>query len=459
MRNKLILIILLSLLMSGSAFANTNDKEMKNNLKSADQFYPDMPADSDMAVSKKDNNMLNSGVQYGGWLMPVIMSQTDGTQSLTSSVNTLKVWFKSYLWNNSFLYIRGKYVFTGVLQQTGYSIDTIDNFIDLDVAYIDMSFLDKMLRLTIGRKFFLVGSGLALDGRGDGLEFNFYSRYINVMVFGSYTGLLNAASNPYGLSGSDYTVAARRIFTGGVLSTEFRNQKIYAFEVAQFDLSEATTPDSHYTSQYTGIGVKGIILNGLSYQGELIYESGTSHTADGTVSKIGALAGNFALNYFFDVVSRPIVIFQYSFGTGDRDRTDYKSPIGSTNEYDDGFISFGTFYGGAALKPLIGNLHILRLGCSVSPFSWSKYDFIKKMAIIVKYTIYFKDMFNSPINYGLDATEESSFVGQGLDFSFRWRIYSDLSAFINYAFFIPGTAYPTGEALRHFTTGGLTMSF
>ena len=64
----------------------------------------------------------------------------------------------------------------------------------------------------------------------------------------------------------------------------------------------------------------------------------------------------------------------------------------------------------------------------------------------------------SAINAGSDATLNKSFVGQGMDYSLRWEIYSDLSFFVNYAMFIPGEAYQSNEALRHFVMSGFNVS-
>ena len=230
--------------------------------------------------------------------------------------------------------------------------------------------------------------------------------------------------------------------------------------MAQFDMSDETAGERHkYNSQYFGGGINGFITDAVSYYGEYIYEIGTTFTSDNKKTSIRAMAALFGLDYYINVMLRPVFMVQYAYGSGDADRDNYgNSNSLSQGGFDTGFISFGTFLGGYALRPLPGNIHIFRGGFSLSPFSWSSSNIINRMTLIAKYSYYMKDKKTGVINLGETSIDEF-FIGHGVDVSLRWKILSDLSFFMNYAIFIPGDAFAASTANRHFIMEGITLSF
>jgi len=80
------------------------------------------------------------------------------------------------------------------------------------------------------------------------------------------------------------------------------------------------------------------------------------------------------------------------------------------------------------------------------------------MNVTAKYSYYMKDKPKGVINYNEAPLEETE-VGHGADASFRWRIFYDLSIFVNYAMFFPGKAYVEGEKNRQFIQGGCNFIF
>jgi hypothetical protein len=469
----------------GTAFAQAN--------KNDDQYFPEPQSDEDMRVIESKKNMLSSGVQYGGWITPVIIYQEAPENKLATSVSTVRLWLKTYLWNDSYLYVRGKDTYTAVISQKGASRTKNKNVADLDLGFIAMATKRRDVDFTVGRKYFLLGQGLVLDGRGDGAEFNYYSKYINIKALASWTGWLVKDDNPYGLSDRDIATGAKRLFAGGRLSTQWFNQTLYAFGLAQLDygkeryetdkqlLSVLAGSDfglryysqrTRYQSQYYGAGIEGIIWSGLSYAGEFIMERGRSYLSGYTSTReIVAYAGIFKLNYYINVLLKPVVMLQYGFGSGDVNREDYRLPNGNLWGKDRGFLYFGTFVGGYALRPYLANMHVISASVAFSPFSWSDMWYVKNMTIIMKYLYYLKYKTLSPINYGLDATRPYRDIGHGVDAALRWLIFSDLSFFVNYGLFIPGKAFGyyydytygtitySSKAYRHFVMGGFNISF
>jgi hypothetical protein len=438
----------------------------KPDADTADEDFTYLQDDKDMKLATPDPTFRSKGIQIGGWLTPVYIDQKQGSDALSASINTLRLFLKAYLWKDSYIYVRGKDVFTRYPKHQGEYVDLEqpDNLYDLDMAYISMVTPNRVLNASLGRKFYRVGTGLVLNGRGDGGELNFYSRYVSVKLLGLYTGLLKKENNPYGLSSKeiDDELKAKRVFAGGTLNLHINNQTIYFLGMAQIDKGEEdSTAPTLYNSQYYGGGVKGVVLEGLSYQGEFIYEMGESYLS-GTTQKenIKAYAGIFNLYYFFDALVNPAIILQYAYGSGDSDRTEHKMPDTNVSGEDNGFISFGTYVGGFALRPALSNIHVARCGFSISPFGWMQSKHIRRMTLIAKYSLYRKDRAEAPIGYG-EATENNADVGQGADVSLRWRIFHDLSFFTNYAVFMPGDAYGSGENsdMKNFIMAGLNLSF
>ena len=164
-------------------------------------------------------NPTKSTIQYGGWLIPAFITDyRTADNQLSSCITTANIFLKAYLWDNAFIYVRIKDTITGILKDEGYGADKFDNLFDLDLGFIDASFLNNVLQLQFGRKYFVLGTGLVFNGRGDGAEFNFFSKWINLKVFGAYTGLIARENNLYLLSTKDYSNGAKRIFTGGSFS-------------------------------------------------------------------------------------------------------------------------------------------------------------------------------------------------------------------------------------------------
>ncbi len=458
-----------------------------------DQYFPELQNDRDMQVIQSKKNMVSSGISYGAWITPVFMYQENPGSTLMTQMTTFRVWFKTYLWNDSYLYIRGKDTYTAVISKKGSASAKNKNVLDLDLGYITMATPRRNVDFTAGRKYFLLGSGIVMNGRGDGAEFNFYSKYINIKALGSWTGWLVKDDNPYGLSDRDISTGAKRVFAGGKVSTSWYNQTLFFYGLAQFDFGKEYyhkkrlitsviagwdpgirqyNTRTRYQSQYYGMGLEGVIVSGLSYFGEFIIEQGKSYISGYPVrTSINAYAASARLNYYLNVLMKPSLEAQYFFGSGDVNRSDYRSPNGNLWGRDTGFLYFGTFVGGYALKPVLANIHVISASVSFSPFEWVKIYSIKNMNFTAKYYYYLKHHVWSPINNGLDATRPDREIGHEVDVSMRWLIFSDFSFFMNYGVFIPGKAFGfyydylynqmsnSNTSYRHFIMTGFNVSF
>lgn len=442
-------LLFLLFIFNTNLFAKQAEEQIK------DEYFPILQADPDMKTTPTERKPFT--LSYGGWITPTIITDKKITD-LTTSITTIKLWLQSTLWQNSFIYVRGKDTYMGVLDKGDTAVEN-NNVIDLDAAYIGMENDKRTLRFFLGRKYYTIGSGLVFNGRGDGGEFNLFSRFVDVKIFGLYTGLLLKDDNPYGLSDKDLADGSKRVFTGGTIEKTYFNQTLYLMGMAQIDNgNQASGQHSRYQSQYFGFGLKGIIIDGLDYNGEFIHETGQSYTGDADKKKINSNAAVLNINYYLPFAFDPVVMFQYAFGSGDNDRTTYTRSTGNTSGPDNGFIYFGTYVGGFGLRPALSNLHIFRIGATMVPFYKSERPYLKRINLMVKYAYYMKNRAESPINYG-EATVNKADVGHGLDLSLRWGIFYDLGAFINYGLFIPGKAWSSSEVNRNFVMAGINLIF
>ena len=448
--------------------------QSENSSTLQNEFFPEFKAEDDMKPLRA--GLQPFSISYGGWITSVLIDDRAGNDTsqteILSSVTIAKLWVRTALPLNSEIYLRARDIFSYYIDKPNEAeIDDSENDLDLDVGYFSIINGSRTLKLFIGRKYFIIGTGLIFNGRGDGGELDFYSGYADVKIFGAYTGLLGQISedtNPYRLDIKDFSDDGKRIFAGGTLSKTIYNQTIYLAGLYQADkndnIDDSLYPDAKtvYNSLYYGIGLTGIFQNAF-YYGEFIIENGSSYTdIDSTANEkqdIKAMAAKAGFNYFFDVMMRPVLLLDYAYGSGDSDR-DYapSSTNGNTKNEDKGFIYFGTYVGGFALRPYLTNIHIYRIGLSLSPLYDIDNIMLKRINVIASYYNYQKDISIAPINNG-EATEPNKDIGHGIDFSLRWKMFSDLSIFANCGFFIPGSAYATGEMNRTFAMGGINLSF
>lgn len=406
-----------------------------------EEYIPDLSADADMAVAAQPSTAMTA--TYGGWVTPILVADRRGDVSTNSFLALVKVWGKLSLGGNSFIYIRAKDLYTKVLSSENYDGDTSNNLVDIDAGYVEFATSRRAFSLAAGRKFFFVGTGTVLAGRGDGADLRLKSALADLQLFGMYTKFLNKDDNPYDRSSKDRDDGARRVFAGAVAEKGFLNQTAYLFGVVQRDrASENAVAKIRYQSEYYGAGIKGVPVDGFDYHLEGVYERGRSYLYNSSDRKtIGAYALIASADYFISAPYNPAVSIQYAFASGDEDR--YSSTESSANSAgkDTGFVGFGSFNGGLAFRPDLSNLHVIRAGGSVMPFAASASPRLTRVNAGIRYNHYLKDKPGGGVNIDGVARKNSRSVGQGIDLSVKWKTFSDLSFFAQYGIFIPGAAF------------------
>jgi hypothetical protein len=238
------------------------------------------------------------------------------------------------------------------------------------------------------------------------------------------------------------------------------NHRVYGMLLVERDFNRDPFNSVKWTydANYLGLGARGTIWAGLGYSAELIYEFGRSAAAfSTTMEPISSEGGILTLDYQFPGSLEPMLILQYMYGSGDSDRQSVSDALAGNKPGtdDNGFLSFGFVQTGYSLFPRVSNIHIIRLGGTIRPLE--SVDWLHKMSVGVFGYYYRKDAASCPISDSR-AFLDNADVGEEVDFTLRWRIFSDLGFSLNYGCFFPGAAYQDTKA-RNFVSASLTYSF
>lgn len=431
---------------------------------SSDESLNRYITDADMKVLSEKQRPFS--LRYGAWLTPLYLDEIEGSSRLAMTQTTIRAWLDAGLWQNISCYLRVMDKYQGVfvknnLGDTGESIDDSKNTFDLELGFFRYSTDNNIFKIEAGRRYFSVGTGLVMNGRGDGGEMNLYTPVADISVLFAYTGFLNKNENPYNLSERDTADGAKRIFTGGLLEKRFGNQTLYFFSIIEIDFADDDpSVKTRYDAEYYSMGLRGYLGGYANYYSEFVYETGTSYKLNSSEERnINAIALNCGLDIYLTLPTLPVLSLQYAFGSGDKDRGSYTSPNANTNSDDNGFMYFGTFHGGYGLRPVLANLHVFRAGFSLAPFWNSATPALKRITFIGKYSYYLKYYSAGVINSG-EAPLDDRDVGHGIDVALRWGAFYDLAFFVNYGLFLPGSAYDSdNNNPRNFIMAGANMVF
>ncbi len=307
--------------------------------------------------------------------------------------------------------------------------------------------------LTAGRFRSSIGKQIVYSKRGNGIELNGRSRWVDFKLFG-FKSLIDEENIDYSVPGFR---SSRRYFYGVEFRYKgFKEHRPYIYALIQEDDSgeniEDVNQDYEYDSRYYGIGSRGRILKKISYEIEGILERGKSFpeaSAARGVSpdneRIEAWAFDATLSYRHNIITQPTFSAQYAFASGDPHRTSrVTNTIGGNKEgsTDRGFLGFGYTDTGLSLAARMANLRMVKLGVFLIPSELVKN---KKVSAEVNYYLFRKDEKKGAIS-DTRADRPHRNIGKEFDVNITWEIFSDLSASINYGRFYPGNAYSDKDA-------------
>ncbi len=318
------------------------------------------------------------------------------------------------------------------------------------------------MKLTVGRFRSYLGSQLAYVRKGNGIQLEGKSKWVDFKVFG-VRNLIDEENIDFSTPGFR---SSKRFFYGAELNYNGLKKHVpYLFALIQEDDSgeniEDLDQDYEYDSRYYGIGSRGEIIKNLYYQVEGVLEDGKSFPEAATVGiapdnvQIDAWALDASLHYVYNILTHPTFSAEYAFGSGDSDRTERIQTAVPGNEEgttDRNFLNFGYIDTGLSLAPRISNLQMFKLGLSLTP---TEYIGNRSVNVEANFFLFRKDKKEAAIS-DTRADRPQRSIGKEFDVNITWQIFSDLAASINYGRFYPSNAFSDKDA-RDFLM--VTMSF
>ena len=249
--------------------------------------------------------------------------------------------------------------------------------------------------------------------------------------------------------------------------TGFDRHRPFVYYLDNQDNTRPDPPDLaqgyEYTSRYVGLGSEGtVLLPDLRYRAEVVGEWGRTYSNGVAAGRdhICAMAVDTMLEYLFRAATRPKIMVEYLYGSGDSDHAvSSTSTVGGnlagTKDID--FNAFGFRDTGIAFAPRISNIHIYVLGASFFPLE--NIELFKKMEVGSKVFFYHKAKASGPIS-DTSTDNRGKWLGWEWDIYCNWRLTSDLAWTIRYGAFQPGSAYDgQGQSCRQYLYTGVTFSF
>jgi len=319
-------------------------------------------------------------------------------------------------------------------------------------------------RLKVGRQFATIGTALVLSMPLDMIQFNVEAGNWEFMAL-----LAKTIRSSRNIDESFEVENHQKRCLWGLQATYtgFDRHEPFVYFLSNHDRTSPDPPNLFqsfkYSSRYLGLGSTGTLwLPNLQYRLELVGEWGRTYSA-GVVSgrdSICAMAANAALAYYFRGRMKPKVMFEYIWGSGDRDRAvSSVATVGGNRNHttDHAFNAFGFRDTGIAFSPRISNIHIYSLGATCRPLE--DLDLFREMEVGTKVFFYHKSRAAGAIS-DTTAVNDDSWLGWEWDVFCNWRLTSDLAWTIRYGAFQPGSAYDGGDkTCRQFLYTGVVLSF
>jgi Alginate export len=342
---------------------------------------------------------------------------------------------------------------------------------NFDRAWYDVN-IGKALRITnpsdplqlsvrVGRADVRFGTGYVLDQPLDAVQIR--GRVYDFAI----TGLLGKTPGSYPNIDRSAPVAshsARRLFGVQVAYQGWNRHVPFAYALWNDDFTDERPKDAlqnyAYDTRYFGFGSRGEFVHNFSYWAEVAFESGRSY-GDGDFlhrDSVEAWGLDVGLEYLWDSPHRPRISGEYMFASGDADRVFSPTNAAGGNygdSRDTSFVGFGYRDTGIAIGVVPSNLHLWRLGGSLTPVP--SVEWLRDFEIGTNWFLYHKNHARGAIS---DSTADQfeGYVGWEMDYYLNWRLSSDLSWTLRWGMFFPGSAFSDRDE-RSFLFTGLTWSF
>lgn len=408
--------------------------------------------------------------EYGGWLNYQFndYSDSDNDHAAPDSLDyyqttDLRWWLKGTYWQREtqrhhtfYLRLKNQY-FNRDGVSPGDKYDLKGPLVDYAYGIVDF----KPWKVEVGRKYYLIGKGIAYSDVHDGARVHFIKPFGYVNGFISHT--LPHETNidisvPGALKESERYFYGINLGYTGILSQEF-----YTYYILQRDMSDESpenfSREYMYDSEYAGLGARGLISEKWNYSAELIYQTGEGRiSSTNEVSPVRAWGGDVEVSFEPETKHYPVFSVEYAFGSGDAERSSVTDTVGGNlTGRDTNFLYFGYLSTGFAMAPRLSNLHMIRAGADWTPFPSSMW--LKRLTMSLDYYRFFKHKSTGAISDSEASLDEND-VGSEVDIGFEWKVFSDLTASFEFGHFMPGDAYlDSSDTAEDFISLSLTHTF
>lgn len=416
--------------------------------------------------------------EYGASFRFAYYSWDDIEARHNMRVTDVRLW-GNLVWRNMHqLYARvmGTWTDYGAGSQYFYQEENDANFPRLDVGYyrgevtrfLGVADTFGRLRFKAGRDYYRLGTGLALDKRGDGglLEYTLGELHLNTFMMRTIYSE-DMADRSYPDFGHN-----KRLFSGIELGNKWNYEgetpgslDLFAYALWQRFLNDHEFPEfpdvaeqkfGDDTRNY-GLGFKGELGPGFTCSFEYSRQVGERYS-EGSTARTDVDASAYALTteyVFRNVRMLPKISFQYLYGSGDPDAGNTLDTLGGNlagTDYD-AFTSYGYVDTGVAFFPQVSNMKIYKMGAACRPFE--KGEGCADLETGINYFIYRRVERMGGISDRFTVPGEGR-LGNEVDLYLQWRPFTDVSILAQYGIFNPdGDAFVSDKDRYYFTVGSI----
>jgi hypothetical protein len=407
---------------------------------------------------------LSFGIDFGGNLEDSTILYNSDSSSFYHA-DTLSLWLKTDLWEDTNLFVSGSYTYT------------TDNpwFLNLDYLRV-VNKSSSLINYSFGRFFTSDFSGYIFSHKLDGGSITFNLPTYIITAKAGYTGLLfDQTSNiemtladQTGITYGDFSqsFAAPR-FAGGLQAffpEFFPDQDLRAEVWAQMDLRNESdlTSGGKLDTQYFGISLSGSLIPSLYYNSFAYLGSGQSHSGIGSDYTVFSFLGSAGLRYYMEDFYYSRIAFKFLYSSGD---SDYLASFteGNTEEDSTNFIPISNKSLGLVFSPGLGNIVFTSLSYSLKPFSGMENRTLRNVQFELTDINFFRSTTGQISESGIDPLSTSLYLGTEIDGTVNFRPYSDLGVSLSGGVFIPNNgadgSFLDTKTLEFLGRLGLSFSF
>ena len=408
--------------------------------------------------------VLTFGFDFGGSLDDSTIYQYSNSSTFYHA-DTLSLWLKTELWEDTNLLVLGSYTYT------------TDNpwFFDLNYLKVENKSA-SLLNYSFGRISASDFSGYIFNHKMDGasITVNMPSFILNANA--GYTGFLFNTNSVVKMTTADRTgtsygdfpqsFASPRI-VGGIQA--FFPDLIFGQDLktevwAQLDMRNESdlTTGKKLDTQYYGFTLSGPLISSLYYDSFAYLESGKAHSGLGDDYTVLSFLGSAGLRYYMEEFLFSKISFRFLYSLGDADFTSSFTE-GNTEGNATVFVPISRKTLAMVFSPKLGNIFFTSLNYSLKPFSGMDTRVLQNIQLELTEVNFFRSTTGSISAGEINPDSKSLYLGTEIDGTINFRPFSDLGLSLSGGTFIPangsGGAFLSTRKVEYLGRLGLSFSF